>query len=124
MLAVAPPASSRRGAGILKGGLGMYLARFSYSVLPANRQRAIAFIHREVEAAARVPLKARMLVPLTRGQGSASLQFEVEIDSLDQFDQFRERGIDSDKETAKWMHAFSEILISPPIVELLRIQDS
>jgi hypothetical protein len=102
----------------------MYIARFSYAVLPVNRQRAIDFIHREVEAAARVPLQARMLVPLTRGQGGASLQFEVELNSLDQFDQFRERGIESDKETATWMHAFSEILIAPPVVELLRIQDS
>jgi hypothetical protein len=31
----------------------MYLARFSYDVLPANRQRAIDFIHRELEAAHR-----------------------------------------------------------------------
>lgn len=111
-------------AGLRKGGLRMYIARFSYSVMPANRQRAIEFIHREVQAAARVPLKARMLVPLTRGQGGPSLQFELEIQSLDQFDQFRERGIESDKETANWMQAFSEILISPPSVELLRIQDS
>jgi hypothetical protein len=102
----------------------MYIARFSYAVLPVNRQRAIDFIQREVEAAATVPLKARMLVPLTRGQGGASLQFEVELESLDQFDQFRERGVDSDQGTGNWMHAFSEILISPPVVELLRIQGS
>ena len=30
----------------------MYLARFSYDVLPANRQRAIDLIRREVEAPA------------------------------------------------------------------------
>ena len=29
----------------------MYLARFSYDALSANRQRAIDFIRREVEAA-------------------------------------------------------------------------
>jgi hypothetical protein len=29
----------------------MYLARFSYDVLPVNRQRAIDFIRREVAAA-------------------------------------------------------------------------
>ena len=29
----------------------MYLARFSYDVLPINRQRAIDFIRRGVEAA-------------------------------------------------------------------------
>jgi hypothetical protein len=100
----------------------MYLARFSYSVLPVNRQRAIDFIRREVEAAQRKQLNARLLVPLTRGHGSAALQFEVELKNLDQFDQFRERGIESDEETSKWMHAFSEILISPPEVELLRVE--
>jgi hypothetical protein len=31
--------------------LTMYLARFSYDVVPANRQRAIEFIRREVAAA-------------------------------------------------------------------------
>jgi hypothetical protein len=29
----------------------MYLARFSYDVLPVNRQRAVDFIKREVQAA-------------------------------------------------------------------------
>jgi hypothetical protein len=100
----------------------MYIARFSYSVLPVNRQRALDFIHREVEAAQRKKLKARLLVPLTRGTGGAALQFEVELPNLDQFEQFRERGVESDEETGKWMHAFSEILLSPPEVELLRIE--
>jgi hypothetical protein len=100
----------------------MYIARFSYSVLPINRERAIEFIHREVEAAARKQMKARLLVPLTRGHGGAALQFEVELGSLDQFERFRERGIESDQETGKWMHAFSEILIAPPEVELLRVE--
>ena len=100
----------------------MYIARFSYFVLPVNRQRAIDFIHREVQAAERKKLAARLLVPLTRGHGGAALQFEVELANLDQFDQFRERGIKSDEETGKWMHAFSEILLSPPEVELLRIE--
>jgi hypothetical protein len=101
----------------------MYIARFSYSVLPSNRQRAIDFIHREIEAAARKQMKARLLVPLTRGHGGAALQFEVELGSLDQFEQFRERGIESDQETGKWMHAFSEILTCPPEVELLRVEE-
>lgn len=101
----------------------MYIARFSYSVLPLNRQRAIDFIHREVEAAQRKKLNARLLVPLTRGHGGAALQFEVELTSLDQFEQFRERGIESDEDTGKWMHAFSEILLCPPEVELLRVEE-
>ncbi len=99
----------------------MYLARFSYDVLPANRQAAIDFIHREVEAARSSGLNARLLIPLTRGSGGAALQFEVEMTSLDQLDQFRSRGVGSDQETANWMHAFSAILLSPPAVEILRV---
>jgi hypothetical protein len=74
----------------------MYIARFSYFVLPVNRQRAVDFIQREVKAAQSNQLIARLLVPLTRGQGGAALQFEVELPSLDQFDRFRERGANSD----------------------------
>lgn len=101
----------------------MYVARFSYDVAPVNRQRAIEFIQREVEAAARRNLNARMLVPLTRGPGGAALQFEVELPELEQFEQFRERGFETPKETGDWMHKFSEILTCPPQVELLRIED-
>ena len=101
----------------------MYIARFSYDVSPLNRQRAIDFIHKEVEAASRKKLSARLLVPITRGPGGAALQFEVELTSLDQLEQFRERGIESsEKATGSWMHAFSEILVSPPHVELLRVE--
>lgn len=102
----------------------MYIARFSYSVLPINRQRAIDFIRREVDSAQRNKLNARLLVPLTRGHGGPALQFEIELTSLEQFDQFRERGIESSDETGNWMHAFSEILVSPPEVELLRVEDT
>jgi hypothetical protein len=103
----------------------MYLARFSYDVLPINRQRAIDFIRREVEAARGDGLNARMLVPLTRGHGDgAALQFEVELTHLDQLDQFRNRGVGSTEETANWMHAFSEILTSPPCVEILRFDET
>jgi len=103
----------------------MYLARFSYDVLPINRQRAIEFIQREVEAARGKGLNARLLVPLTRGHGSgAALQFEVELADLDQLDQFRTRGVGSTEETGNWMHAFSEILSAPPGVEILRVDQA
>jgi hypothetical protein len=101
----------------------MYLARFSYDVLPINRQRAIDLIQREVEAASQAGLTARLLVPLTRNPGGAALQFEVELSSLDQLDQFRQRGVGSGDETASWMQSFSEILVSPPAVEILRVVD-
>ena len=101
----------------------MYIARFSYALLPSDRQRAMDFIRREVESAQRKQLNARLLVPLTRGHGSPALQFEVELTNLDQFDHFRERGIESGEETGKWMHAFSDILLSPPEVEILRIDE-
>lgn len=99
----------------------MYLARFSYDVLPVNRQRAIGFIRREVEVARSGGLKARLLVPLTRGQGGAALQFEVELASLDQFDRLRQHGDGSAEETETWMRAFSEVLTGPPGVEILRV---
>jgi|SRR5580704_13682235 hypothetical protein len=99
----------------------MYIARFSYAVLPVNRQRAIDLIRREIEAAQRKQLTARLLVPLTRGKGGAALQFEVEIASLEQFERFREHGMESEQGTGNWMHAFSEILVSPPEVQLLRV---
>jgi len=54
-------------------------------------------------------------VPLTLGHGEgAALQFEVELTSLDQLDQFRNRGVGSSQETGDWMHAFSEILTRRP----------
>jgi hypothetical protein len=99
----------------------MYLARFSYDVRPVDRQRAIEFIRREVEAARGKGLNARLLVPLTRGHGNGTaLQFEVELTGLDQLDQFRNRGVGSAEETGDWMHAFSEVLTAPPCVEILR----
>jgi hypothetical protein len=101
----------------------MYLARFSYDVLPVNRQRAIGFIRREVEAAQGNGLQARLLVPLTRAHGGAALHFEVEIANLDELDRFRHRGVGSGEETGDWMHAFSEILLSPPAVEILRVDE-
>lgn len=101
----------------------MYIARFSYALLPVNRQRAINLIRREIEAAKRNKLEARLLVPLTRGHGGPALQFEVELDSLDQFDRFREGGTASKEEISNLMREFSEILLSPPEVELLRVHE-
>jgi hypothetical protein len=106
-------------------GVSDVSARFSYDVLPVNRQRAIEFIRREIEAARGKQLNARMLVPLTRGHGGGpALQFEVELTQLDQLDQFRNRGVGSTQETGDWMHAFSEILTAPPCVEILRIEEA
>jgi hypothetical protein len=102
----------------------MYLARFSYNVLPTHRKRAVDFIRREVEAARANGLRAQLLVPLTRGQGDPALQFEVELTSLDDLERFRQSGVGSDRETANWMHAFSEILTSPPLVEILKVDEN
>jgi hypothetical protein len=102
----------------------MYLARFSYEFLPVDRQQALDFIRREVAAARGNGLNARLLVPLTRGRGDGvALQFEVELTSLDQLDQFRNRGIGSGAETGDWMHAFSEVLTAPPCVEILHVDE-
>jgi|SRR5207253_3068731 len=102
----------------------MYLARFSYDVTPSDRQKAIDFIRRETIAARDRGLQARLLIPLTRGHGSSALQFELELNSLDQLDQFRQRGVGSENETSNWMHAFSQILTAPPVVEILRLDDA
>jgi len=104
--------------------MAMYLARFSYDLLPVDRQRGIEFVRREVEAARQNGLNARLLVPLTRAQAGAALQFEVELTSLDQLDRFRQRGVGSSQETGDWMHAFSEILTAPPVVEILRVDET
>jgi hypothetical protein len=101
--------------------LTVYLARFSYDVLPANRQKAIDFIRREVAAAREKGLTAKLLVPITRGHSGAALQFELELTNLDQLDQFRQRGVTSDQETGHWMRAFSEVLLALPVVEILRL---
>ena len=100
----------------------MYLARFSYDVLPSDRQRAIELIHREVRAAQREGHSARLLIPLTRAQGGSALQFEVELKSLDQLEEVR-RGGGQEDERHGWMQAFSSILTSPPAVEILRVDE-
>jgi hypothetical protein len=102
----------------------MYLARFCYDVLPADRQKALDLIRREVGSNEGKALNARLLIPMTRGAGGAELQMEVELNSLDQLDQFRHRGAGANRETGNWMHEFSEILLAPPSVEILRVDDS
>ena len=105
-----------------------YLARFSYDVRPADRQRALDLIRREVEAArraGRAGRAARLLVPLTRGPGGgAALQFEVELGSLDQLERVRHDGGGPDEDVGELMHAFSGILLAPPAVEILRVDEA
>ena len=99
----------------------MFLVRFSYDFQPVDREAALSFIRREVAAAHERGLPARLLVPLTRPQGGAALQFEVELENLDQLDTFRQRGVGAEDQTADWMRSFSEILSAPPAAEILRI---
>ena len=101
----------------------MYLARFSYDVRPVDRQRAMdssAARLKRPAATASTPGWCR----LTRGRGDgAGLQFEVELQQLDQLDHLRNHGIGSREETGNWMHAFSEVLTAPPCVEILHVDD-
>ena len=76
-----------------------------------------------MEAARQTGLSARLLVPLTRSHGGAALQFEVELSSWIKSISSRQRGVRSGEETADWMQSFSEILIAPPAVEILRVDD-
>jgi hypothetical protein len=100
----------------------MYIARFSYDVLPKHRKQALDFIQREAEAARKRGLTCKVLIPVTRAHDGAALHFEVELTGLDQLDQFRQRGLDTSEETGNWMHAFSEILLAPPMVEIMRVE--
>ncbi len=99
----------------------MYLARFSYDVLPINRERAMELIRREVDAARAKGLTARLLVPLTRPQGGPALQYELVLPNLDTFEAFREEGVGGEDSTRAWLRDLSTILLEPPAVELLRI---
>ena len=102
----------------------MYIARFSYDVHPRDREKALGFIRREVTAAREKGLSAKLLIPVTRAYDGAALQFELELNNLDQLDQFRQRGISSGQDTGSWMHDFSEILLTPPMVEILRLDEN
>ena len=101
----------------------MYVVRFSYEILPKDREAALRLIQREVEGARAQGLQARLLVPLTRGHGGSGLQYEVEMDTLAKFDNFRANALGSEQETGDWMREFSALLTAPPIVEILRISE-
>ena len=103
--------------------IGCILPGKGREVLPVNRQRAIDFIRQEVEAGRINGLNSRLLVPFTRGPSGPALQFEIELASLDELDRFRSRGLGSSEETAELLHSFSEILLSPPCVEILRVEE-
>jgi hypothetical protein len=99
----------------------MFVARFSYAFRPVDRDRVIALVRQEVEAARASGWDARLLVPLTRASGGAALQFEVVVPNLDAFEGFREEGMGGERETRTWIRELSELLLEPPAVELLRI---
>lgn len=99
----------------------MYVARFSYSIKPIDRDRVIDLLAQEVTAAQAQGLDARLLIPLTRTAGGAALVVEVVLPSLDQLESFRERGLGAADETRAWLRELSELLLEPPVVELLRI---
>jgi hypothetical protein len=49
------------------------------------------------------------------------LQFEVELNNLDQLDQFRQSGVGSPEQTGQWMQSFSEVLTCPPELAIPRL---
>ena len=99
----------------------MYVARFSYSIKPVDREQALELLAREVEAARSRGLEARLLVPLTRAPGGAALQYELVLANLDAFEDFRDHGMGGEAGTRAWMRDLSAILLEPPAVELLRV---
>ena len=102
----------------------MYVLRFSYTIKPLDRERAIALLGKEVAAARSEGLEARLLVPLTRPQGGPALQYELVSDDLNAFATFREQGVGGEASTRAWIRDLSAILLEPPAVELLRVADS
>ena len=58
-----------------------------------------------------------------RGQGGAAHQLEVELGSLDQLERVRHSGGDPGQDVASLMQDFSEILVTPPGVEILRVDE-
>lgn len=101
----------------------MYVARFSYAIKPIDRDRALDLLSQEVKAASAQDMEARLLIPLTRAAGGASLQYEVVLESLDAFETFREQGVGGEQGTRAWMRELSGLLLEPPAVELLRVAD-
>lgn len=99
----------------------MYVARFSYAIKPIDRDRALDLLGQEVAAAREQGMEARLLVPLTRAAGGASLQYELVMERLETFDTFREQGVGGEAGTRNWMRELSALLLEPPAVELLRI---
>lgn len=102
----------------------MYVARFSYNIRPVDRDRAIELLAQEVAAAQKQGMYAWLLIPVTRAAGDAALVVQVELTSLDQLETFRERGLGGEDETRAWLRDLSELLLEPPVVELLRIADT
>ena len=101
----------------------MYIARFSYAIKPIDRDRALDLLGQEVTSAREQGMEARLLVPLTRAAGGASLQYEIVLGRLDDLETFREEGMGGEAETRTWMRDLSALLLEPPAVELLRIAD-
>ena len=102
----------------------MYLVRFSYDVKPADRNEVLGFIRKEVEAARTQQLRARVLVPFTRGRGEAALEYELELPRLDALEDFRERAVGADEQaTHEWMRKLSLLLEAPPAVAVFRIEE-
>jgi hypothetical protein len=99
----------------------MFIARFSYSIKPVDRERALKLLAQEVEAARGQGMEARLLVPLTRPPGGPALQYELVLADLDSFEAFRDEGVGGEASTRAWLRDLSAILLEPPAVELLRV---
>jgi hypothetical protein len=104
--------------------VSMYIARFSYRIMPIDRERALALLAQEVAAARERGLEARLLIPLTRPPGGPALQYELALQDLDDFEAFREEGIGGEASTRAWLRDLSGLLLEPPAVELLRVAEA
>jgi hypothetical protein len=101
----------------------MYIARFSYRIMPTDRERALELLGQEVAAAREQGHEARLLIPLTRPPGGPALQYELVLQDLDGFETFRGEGIGGEAGTRAWLRELSGLLMEPPAVELLRVAE-
>jgi hypothetical protein len=96
-------------------------ARFSYDVLPADRRCAIDFIRQAARSARGKGLKARLVIPLTCGDGDRVLRCEAELNGLHRRREFCPAGIGSSEQTGRWMQALSEVHICRPEMTVVRV---
>jgi hypothetical protein len=83
---------------------------------PSDKGRIVV---QAVETAPKYQAQSPPVHPETGG-----VQFEVALEGLDQLERVRHGDGGPDEDIGELMHAFSEILLAPPGVEILRVDET